>query len=357
MKTGNIQSAPLFVVYGSLTSKNTPSVRHYPLKKAKSRNGAWFYPSEGGTQMVPHTMLGEVDDQTTPKGKLIYKIYFQEEKLIDQMVDMMNKRMSQVSGKPVTQNMSLPSAVRSSVSVVKQEFKVAVPEVVPSSPKITVANVSVPAGTREFQGRNLDDYIAVQNILHGHKDEFAVIYKRYYDTILFRYNKSFSFKEPDLCADLVMEMFERVYERLAQYTPKFTFNAWITKIAENYLIDYCRKTKKHPFVSLDKGFHDNDGAEMGMTMGDMLADDGSNCPEKTLMVEQRKDALNKALEQLDEKTRRMIIQRFFYKASYADIMKQESADMATVKTAIFRAKQKLKKVFVENPQLLAAVAM
>jgi RNA polymerase sigma factor (sigma-70 family) len=357
MKTGNNQSAPLFAVYGSLTSKNTPSVRLYPLKKAKNRNGAWFYPSEGGTQMVPDVMLGEVDDQTTPGGKQIFKIYFQEEKLIAQMVDMMNKRMCQMSGTPMVQNLSLPSAVRSSVMVAKQEPKVIIPDTAPTSPKLTAANSSFPEGARDFQGRNLEDYLAVQNILHGYKDEFAVIYKRYYDTILFRYNKSFSFKEPDLCADLVMEMFERVYERLAQYTPKFTFNAWITKIAENYLIDYCRKTRNHPFVSLDKGFHDSDGNESGTTMGDMLEDDGSNCPEKAMMLGQRKEALNKALAKLDEKTRRMIIQRFFYKASYADIMKDENIDMATVKTAIFRAKLKLKKVFVENPQLLAAVEM
>jgi len=63
------------------------------------------------------------------------------------------------------------------------------------------------------------------------------------------------------------------------------------------------------------------------------------------------------LGQLDEKTRRMVIQIFFYEASYADIMKQENINMATVKTAIFRAKQKLRKVFESNSQLLAAVEM
>lgn len=359
MKTGNIQNAPLFVVYGSLTNKKTATnPRFYHLKKAKNKNGAWFYPSTGGVQMVPESMIGEIDELLTPDGKQTFKIYFQQENLAENMIDVIKRHMYQILGTPETINRSMPAAVK---SIAKSQGKITalkvVEDVVPSSPKLTSATVSMPDGAKEFRGCNLEDYLAVQNILHGYKDEFAVIYKRYYDNILYRYNKSFSFKEPDLCADLVMEMFEKVYEKLGQYTPKFTFNAWITKIAKNYLIDYCRKTRNHPMVSLDKGFYDNDGADMGMTMGDMLEDDGSHCPEKVLMLEQRKEALHQALSQLDEKTRRMVIQIFFYEASYADIMKQENINMATVKTAIFRAKQKLRKVFESNSQLLAAVEM
>jgi RNA polymerase sigma-70 factor (ECF subfamily) len=359
MKTGNNQSAPLFVVYGSLTSKNTPSVRSYPLKKAKNRNGAWFYPSEGGTQMVPDVMLGEVDDQTTPGGKAIWKIYFKDESLVDKMVSMMNARMCEIAGKPVVSNLSLPSAVKSSakVSEAKSELKKVVEDVQPSSTKISVENVSIPAECRQFQGRNLEDYIAVQNILNGYKDEFAVLYKRYYDSILYRYNRNFSFKEPDLCKDLIMEMFERVYERLAQYTPKYTFNAWITKIAENYLIDYCRKAKNHPMVSLDKGFRNGDGGDTDMTMGDLIADDGSNCPEMTLMLSERKEALTLALQKLDEKTRRILIARYFYNTPYSQIIADEGVDLAYAKITVFRAKQKLKKILSKNTQLLAAVSM
>jgi RNA polymerase sigma-70 factor (ECF subfamily) len=344
MKTGNISSAPLYVVYGSLTSNNSLSIRPYPLKKAKNRDGLWYYPSDLGMKKVAETELGSIDHEVNRAGKVIYRVFFNKKTLLENMVELMSKQLTKSS----TGKIKMPAAVK---PVTKP--KPVVKEV--KSNKINKTNVTMPEDAKMLTGRDLEDYMAVQNILNGHSNEFSVIYKRYYDVILFRYCRSFNFTQNELAKDLLMEMFTKVFEKLNQYTPKFTFNAWITKIAKNYLIDYCRKVRNVHMVSIDKAFGDDEGQEM--TMANILPDDGSNCPEKMYEDVQRKEALQKALSHLDAQVRRMVIMRFFYKASYAEIMKEENVSESHVKISIFRAKQKLKEVLTSNPQLLAACAV
>lgn len=358
MKTGNIVSAPLYVVYGSLTSKNEMSIRSYSLKRAKNRNGSWFYPSDLGTKEVLEKKLELIDKEVTNSGKINYRIFFTKKSLLSAMVNQMNNKLLKMS-KGVAK---MPIAVKSPapvIAIAKPVIKKVVPDIIvekPKSIKIVRSDIKMPAESKELMGRDLDDYVAIKNILNGNTNEFSVIYKRYYDIILFRYCRSFNFTQNELAKDLLMEMFTKVYEKLDQYIPKFTFNAWITKISKNYLIDYCRRNKNIHMVSIDKAFGEDDG-DQEMTMAAILPDDGSNCPEKLLVNAERKEALIKAMSFLDDQVRRILIQRFFYKASYAEIMKQENVPVSHVKISIFRAKQKLKEVLTEHPQLMAACAL
>lgn len=365
MKKGNIQSAPLYVVYGSLTTNNSPSVRAYGLRKAKNKDGVWYYWADDRTVMIPDRMLGEIDEHPAKGNKRVYKVFFREQKLINSWIEQMNFKMCQLAGKPVD---TLKPAVTKLREAVKSEGSKKAKEAVvksivekpvvvekPKAEKMSKENATLPKGAKQFTGKDLEDYIAIQNILNGHQQEFAVIHKRYYPTILYKYSKCFNFQNNELAEDLASEVSMKIYEKLSQYVPEHTVNAWISKIARNYFIDYTRKAKLQT-VSISKVFGSEEDGE-SVTLENFLPADTKTCPDEMYLSDERKQAVHKVLATLDERVRRMVIMRFFYNASYADIMKQENVNESYVKITIHRAKNKLREMLQGRPQLLAAMTV
>lgn len=198
------------------------------------------------------------------------------------------------------------------------------------------------------------DIDAVNAVLAGKKEKFAIIYKRYYAIILQKYSSRLKFNN-DLAEDLTAEVFVRVFENMHKYQPHYTFNSWITRVSNNFLIDYVRKQKLET-VSMNTGFASDKMKNDDIDFVFDVRDEDSAAPDDHLIIGQRNEYMEKALSKLDEPYRAVVNKRFYEEKSYDEIAHEMGMTLGTVKSIIFRAKDKLKEIITADKVMLAAVA-
>lgn len=96
------------------------------------------------------------------------------------------------------------------------------------------------------------DFGLVQRALCGDQDAFTTIFKKYNVILTIQIGEIINDK--DLTADIVMETFEKAFERLERFQPDYQLSAWLVRIGRNCAIDYCRKKNRVNIVSIDEGF-------------------------------------------------------------------------------------------------------
>jgi len=85
------------------------------------------------------------------------------------------------------------------------------------------------------------DQALVARYRDGDKDAFAELVVRYQRPI---YNAAFwILRSADDARDVAQLVFLRVWEQLARYDEKFSFNTWLYRIATNLSIDFLRSTR------------------------------------------------------------------------------------------------------------------
>lgn len=96
----------------------------------------------------------------------------------------------------------------------------------------------------KFSASDLEDLNALASIKKGDAQAYAVIFKKYRWHL--RYAILRTINDQSVVDDLLMEVFEKAYENIGKYRQEYTFNAWLTRVAQNYVLDYIRKKKTHP---------------------------------------------------------------------------------------------------------------
>ena len=164
-----------------------------------------------------------------------------------------------------------------------------------------------------------------------------------YDTLFGRYRQSLlsmlqqKCQGGDQAEDILQETFVKAYLNLDRYDPGYTFGQWIYTIARNLFIDYTRK-KRDNYLSLDSPYELN-------TPSDTLT------PEERIISNQNSSQLDKILEELPERYRKMVELRFWGELSYEEIAEKLGMPIGTVKTQIHRARARLTEM-IANRKLL-----
>lgn len=142
-------------------------------------------------------------------------------------------------------------------------------------------------------------------------------------------------------ADLAQEAFLKAWQGLGAFQGESSFSTWVYRLTTNVCIDYLRKQKRRQgvesTVSLDD--EDNGWAEP--------ADWGQD-PHRKVEQAERKAALSKALEQLPEHQRRVLMLRELSGMSYQEIGQALALDQGTVKSRIARARLSLRKILLAD---------
>lgn len=157
-------------------------------------------------------------------------------------------------------------------------------------------------------------------------------------------------KNPEDAQDLTMEAFEKAFRHLHFFTPTHAFSTWLFRIALNNLIDFTRR--KQPAV-----VRFGDAREGGSAFGaDWLYNRRSDMPtpEEALMREQRISLIQRLLDRLDERYRRMIELRYYEDMSYEEIAQRLDLPIGTVKAQLYRAKENLY-TLLQTPQARAHI--
>lgn len=183
--------------------------------------------------------------------------------------------------------------------------------------------------------RDMNDEDVMERLQDGVLEAFDIIVHRYKDRLhnfLYRYTHNH-----EDCEDLVQETFLRVYRSRYSYQRIAKLSTWIYTIALNLAKSMYKKKQRMSLVSIHADDSDPDDREMQITDSAILQDD-------ELHLKDSMGELEKALSELNDNFREVIVLRDIQQLTYEEISEITGAAMGTVKSRINRARTQLQEL-------------
>jgi len=186
---------------------------------------------------------------------------------------------------------------------------------------------------------SLEDDALVKKAIGGDESAYTQIVNKYERALYFHILKMI--KDREQVEDLVQETFVKAFDNLNTYSTNYAFSTWLYRIATNHTIDYLRK-KKLKTLSINEPVKTKEG-DMEMQLPDETAS-----TDRSIIQKQRQKIVQKAIDELPEKYRRVIEMRHMEEKSYQEIADVLDLPLGTVKAHIFRARELLYKALKDK---------
>jgi len=188
---------------------------------------------------------------------------------------------------------------------------------------------------------SMDDANLVRQCQHGDSAAMEQLLIKYQNRI---YNVILKIcADPDDAAELTQETFVKVIENIGKFEGKSQFYTWAFRIAVNLTLNYCQKNAKLEISSLDAE-KEMEESQTTQAMKEFLKDDNSPDPVE---VAQNKELCNltiKALMQLDEPQKAIVVLRDIEGMNYAQIAEVLNIELGTVRSRLSRARGRLREI-------------
>lgn len=138
-------------------------------------------------------------------------------------------------------------------------------------------------------------------------------------------------------SDLTQDIYIKVWRSLPSFRGESQFSTWLYRIVQNASADRARRLKRNQTVSLTVESDDEE-------RGEMEIEDTSPNPEQIMLENESAGAVKTALSRLTDTHREILELRYIHGYSVLEICEIMSCDEGTVKSRLFRAREKLKKV-------------
>jgi RNA polymerase sigma-70 factor, ECF subfamily len=184
-----------------------------------------------------------------------------------------------------------------------------------------------------------EDQELVRRTLHGDKEAFEMIIRRYQQPVVNYIGRMV--REREMALDFSQEIFLKVYASLGSYRPQYKFSTWLFKIASNFMIDHWRK-KKLPTTSLDQS-PDEDDAGLRIQVADEAPSIG-----RQYELKEMRGRIETALDRLPPALRELFIWRHVNGLSYEEMAEIKGLPLGTVKNRVFQAKEMLRQLLEES---------
>ena len=159
---------------------------------------------------------------------------------------------------------------------------------------------------------------------------FGLIVERY-ESKLARYITRLGVRNPDDRDDVLQDIFVKVYRNLHGFDTSLSFSSWIYRIAHNEAISWYRK------ISVRPEGHLVDDSEPAMLILAGKEDGAETMFDQTVNASE----VARALEQIDEKYRTVLILRFYEHKEYEEISDILKIPTGSVGTLVHRGKKQL----------------
>jgi len=169
-----------------------------------------------------------------------------------------------------------------------------------------------------------DDYAIIRQFIDGDKSAFQILVKRHKEKV--RNIVYITMNNSSLVDDIAQEVFITVYRNLKNFRFESQFTTWLYRITVNRCKDYLRKINVRKIFS---------PLEDGYDVSDSSISTEENDVSKLVM-----DAISK----LPTKLRMPLILKDIEGFSYQEISETLKCEMGTVKSRIFRGREKLKEI-------------
>lgn len=174
-------------------------------------------------------------------------------------------------------------------------------------------------------GDAVSDRDLMVRLAAGDREALAPLMERHYQRV---YRIALSYlRHPDDALDTVQETFVKAFQKADQWDGSTGAGPWLSRVAVNQSIDRWRRNRRRQatFTPLVDGDHD-----------ESLADTSPD-PGRRVQGRETRDRLARALDQLPEKQRAVVVLRHYHEMSLEEIAVTLGIRLGTVKSSLHRA--------------------
>lgn len=188
-----------------------------------------------------------------------------------------------------------------------------------------------------------EDKQVIENILAGDTEQFRFIIDKYKEKVL---NIIYSFcGNTSDNEDIAQMVFIKVFRALDKFKFESAFSTWLYRIVINESITIAKKRKaKYNFVPLQTN---NDDDEDSNNVIDFIEAKQDNI-EMQMLQKDTTNVVHKALAKLKDNYRAVITLRDIEDFSYEEIASILSISVAQVKICLFRARNKMRSLLLQE---------
>jgi RNA polymerase sigma factor (sigma-70 family) len=174
---------------------------------------------------------------------------------------------------------------------------------------------------------SLPDEDLMFHVRNGVGESLGELFSRYQDPLFSFYCRLTG--DRSLSEDLVQDVFYRILKYRQTYRPGTSFRTWMYQIARNARLDSIRK----------------EHVQKDQMKVPLESDIAGPVPTDRVQQEQEAALLHRALMQLPEEKREILVLSRFQELKYDEIAQLLGCEVGTVKVRVFRALKDLKTAF------------
>jgi RNA polymerase sigma-70 factor (ECF subfamily) len=184
----------------------------------------------------------------------------------------------------------------------------------------------------------LEDESLVRAAQRGDMGAFEELVARHRDKIFAR-AYSMMRNEED-AVDLSQEAWVKAWQRLKQFQRESSFSTWMTRIVINLCLDQLRRQKRQRAESIEAMDEESGGVERQMPV--VMVN-----PTERLERAELRARIDRALNQLSESHRTVLVLHEFEQMEYKLIAKTMGCSIGTVMSRLFYARRKMAVLLAE----------
>lgn len=191
--------------------------------------------------------------------------------------------------------------------------------------------------------RYLEDDLLIRRSQSGDRSAFDMLVRKH-EAKAYQYAFRLTHSQ-EQASDVVADAFLRVYNALPNFKGQSQFTTWLYRILTNCFLDFKKRDKSKYNTSLDAMTQTSDGE-----VSRQIEDPGRDPFEETERNE-RETRVERAVAQLPEYQRSMIVMYHAENMSYEDIAAAMDLPIGTVKSRLNRARLSLREILVKDEEL------
>ena len=169
----------------------------------------------------------------------------------------------------------------------------------------------------------------MDQVAKGNLDQLAPLFERY-KRQLYNYFVKMTL-DADLSEDLIQTLFMRVIKYKKSYNSSYSFKSWIYRIARNVFNDHYQKKKSY-----------SDSFSLENVTEDI------SIAEESQELQEKEQILMKAMAQLPEDKRELLILSKFQGMKYEQIAKIREVSVGAIKVQVHRTLNQLKEIYFKH---------